>query len=231
MDIQIIASSSTGNCYRVDDILIDPGIPMGQIKKALKYNLSGLSGCLCSHGHEDHSAYAKHLLKSFIDVYASQETTDKRHLSGAQLHVIEDSKQFNVGAWSIKPFSLVHDSPNLGFLMARGSEKLVYIIDTNYVPQVFRGLTHVMIGVNYCKDILRENVERGSIDIGLANRILSNHMSIQTAVEFFEKLDKSKLQAVFLLHLSDRNSHERRFKETIQKIVGCPVYTGDEKDL
>ena len=51
-------TGSSGNLYTLTDgdteILIDPGIPIRKIKKALNFKLSGYAGALCSHEHMDH---------------------------------------------------------------------------------------------------------------------------------------------------------------------------------
>lgn len=55
MEINILASSSKGNCYIVDDgrtkIMIDCGIPIRQIKKGCGFKTHEISGCLISHEH------------------------------------------------------------------------------------------------------------------------------------------------------------------------------------
>ena len=49
-------------------------------------------------------------------------------------------------------------------------------------------------------------------------------MSIDTVEEFLEANDLSKLQQVYLLHLSDNNSNANKFKDRIQKKTGAEVY-------
>lgn len=65
MEIKVIASSSSGNCYFVSDgitnLLIEAGVNLNRIRKYV--NPSSLSGCLISHEHLDHSKYAKEIAK------------------------------------------------------------------------------------------------------------------------------------------------------------------------
>ena len=55
MRIDIFASGSKANCYHVSDghtrLLLDCGLPITEIKSALNFDLSGVSGCLLSHTH------------------------------------------------------------------------------------------------------------------------------------------------------------------------------------
>jgi len=225
MDIKTIASGSSGNCYKVGDLLIDAGIPIKKIKQGLNYKLSEISGCLISHAHNsDHSKAAKDLMKAGIEIYVSQKTADSLGLSGHRLNVIEHNKQFNIGDWKIKALEMKHDIHNLGFLLSKGDEKVFFCIDTNYIPYRFKGLSHIMIGVNYDTGILADNVKRGAIHPSLANRILKNHMSIDTALEFFRLNDMSRIEEIHLLHLSDSNSDEEAFKSKVQKVTGVPVF-------
>ena len=55
MNIQTIASSSSGNCFCVDSdgikILLDAGVSFKKIQQALNFKVSELVGCLCTHEH------------------------------------------------------------------------------------------------------------------------------------------------------------------------------------
>ena len=224
MDITIHHTGSSGNLYRVDDLLIEAGMPIKQIKKALDYKLSHISGCLISHSHGDHTCAAKDIMKAGIDCYCSQDTSNELGLSSHRAHILESGKQVQIGTWAIKPFDLVHDVPCLGFLLARGEEKVLYVNDTNYIPYRFRGLTHIMIGVSYDSEILIDNITCGYLNLEAGKRILKNHMSLQTAKGFFNANDMSQVKEIYLLHLSDGNSNAENFKCEIQGLTGRPVY-------
>ena len=52
MKIETIASGSTGNCYVIsDEIMIECGLPISQIKRERGYTLHEIQACLISHGH------------------------------------------------------------------------------------------------------------------------------------------------------------------------------------
>jgi hypothetical protein len=81
-----------------------------------------------------------------------------------------------------------------------------------------------MLGVDYDLEALRGNIAQGSIHPALGNRILKNHMSLQTGLGFFKANDMSRVEEIHILHLSETNSNEERFKAEIQKVTGRPVY-------
>lgn len=80
-----------------------------------------------------------------------------------------------------------------------------------------------MIECNYVKSRLDENVKLCKIDINLRNRIVKNHLSLETVVEALKIADLNKLRKIYLLHLSDSNSDEALIKRTIQETTGIEV--------
>lgn len=229
MNIEIHYSGSKGNLYAVDDgrtsLLIDPGVPIKAVKRALDYRLSKIDGCLVSHCHADHSRSAGDIMRAGIDCYMTRGTKETLQLNGHRVQTIQAGKLFNIGTFGCLPFKAIHDSPEpVGFLLVSGREKLLFSTDTQYISPRFRGLTHIMIEANYNPDILRKNVEKGLIDITLAKYIIQNHMSIETAKDFFTVNDMRYVKEIHLLHLSEGNSNAEKFKAEIQRIAGRPVY-------
>ena len=179
--------------------------------------------------YADHSKACKGLIKNAVDIYCSEYTAGALELSGHRLHIIEPLKQFTVGGWKIKPFLLVHDVPNLGFLLVRGAVKVLFACDTNYIPYRFTGLTHIILGVNYDLEILKDNVMAGRLDSDLAARIIKNHMSLQTAIGFFQANDMAAVEEIHLIHLSAGNSDAAMFKSEIERVTARPVYAGGKE--
>lgn len=230
IDILPLASGSKGNCYRVTDgrtpLLLECGIPYKEIQKNLKFRVSEIAGCLVTHEHQDHCKAVRDLMKAGIDCYMSQGTADALKASGHRLHVIKAKQQFRIGTWTILPFDTQHDAAEpLGFLLAnQDGEKCLYLSDTMYCKYRFHGLTHVAIECNYSLDILKRNVEAGAVPKELKSRILKSHFSLENVKEFLKANDLSKVQEIWLLHLSDGNSDAERFKREIQSLTGKPVY-------
>jgi phosphoribosyl 1,2-cyclic phosphodiesterase len=230
IDITPIASSSRGNCYHVTDgktaLLLECGIRFTDIRKALDFKTSDIAGCLISHEHGDHCKAVVEVIKSGIDVYASQGTLDAINLSGHRAIPIQAKKQFFIGSWAVFPFDIQHDvSEPLGFLLANQSgEKLVFITDSYYCKYKFTGLTHIMLETNYSLKILDENIAEGWVPAVMKKRLLKSHFSLDNAKDFLLANDLSKVQAIYLLHLSDNNSDADLFKREIQELTGKQVY-------
>lgn len=232
MRIKVLASGSTGNCYWISDsktsLLLEAGIPIGEIQKGCNFNLSSLGGCLITHEHGDHAKTADALMKKSVDVYASQGTADAQGWSGHRLHIVKSMDFFQIGTFTVMAFDAEHDaSEPLGFyIISRATrEKLLYITDTRYMRYKFEGLTHIMCECNYDEEILLRNVAAGKIDTARAKRIMHSHMSIETMLEMLRANDLSRVQQIYLLHLSDDNSDEAAFKERVRRLTGTEVYT------
>lgn len=230
IEIKTLASGSSGNAYHISDgqteLLIECGINFRDIQIALDFKTSNLAGCLVSHEHKDHSKGIKDVLRAGIDVYTSQGTAEAEGIKHHRLKVIEPKKAFSIGTWKVLPFDVEHDvNEPLGFLfMNQQGEKLLFATDTYYVRYRFKGLTHIMVECNYSMDILNENIESGRVPKMIKKRLVKSHFSLENVKEFLKANDLSRVQEIHLMHLSDSNSDEERFKREIQELTGKPVY-------
>lgn len=225
-----LASNSNGNAYHITDgttpLLLEAGIPWKQIQQGLNFKTSELAGCLVTHEHKDHCKAVKDVIKAGIYVYASHGTFDALGIESHRIKPVQARKQFKVGTWTILPFDTQHDAAEpLGFLLANtAGDKLLYLTDSFYCRYRFRGLTHIMVECNYSLDILRENVASGLVPVELKNRLLKSHFSLANVKEFLRANDLSRVEMIYLIHLSDGNSDAERFKREIQGLCGKPVY-------
>lgn len=230
IEIKTLASGSKGNCYHITDgntpLLIECGIPFRDIQKQLNFQTSSIAGCLVSHEHKDHCKAASDVLKGGIDCYMSKGTAEALKLDHHRINHIEVKKQIKLGTWSILPFDVEHDGEDpLGFLLANeAGDKLLFATDTYYIKYKFKGLTHIMIECNYSLDILNENIAAGGIPKMMKKRLLRSHFSLENVKEFLKANDLSYVREIHLMHLSDTNSDEERFKREVQELTGKVVY-------
>ena len=181
---------------------------------------------LTSTSYADHSKAVKDIMRVGIDCYISAGTVEALGLSGHRLNIIKAKQQFRIGTWTALPFDTQHDAAEpLGFLLAnQAGDKLLYATDTYYIRYKFHGLTHIMVECNYSLDILKRNVDAGAVPKELKSRILKSHFSLENVKRFLQANDLSKVQEIWLLHLSDNNSNAERFKREIQELTGKMVF-------
>lgn len=234
INITSLASSSRGNAHLVTDgvtpLLLDCGLPFKELLRRSDFGLTGLAGVLVTHEHKDHSKAVTDLMKAGIDVYLTAGTAEALGIEHHRLGVIQAKKQLKIGSWTILPFDIEHDAQEpVGFLLANQTgDKLLYATDTYYVRYKFPGLTHIMVECNYAEDILQANLEAGAVPVAHRNRLLKSHFSLENVKAFLKANDLSKVQEIYLIHLSEGNSDAARFKAEIQRLAGKPVYVAEK---
>lgn len=225
-EIRIHASGSKGNAYSIIDgdhkIMIDPGIPIKELRKKVGYNLATLDFCLLSHEHKDHSKAIKDLARLGVLAIMSQGTAKALDFNGGVAKMGKRCSMTQKG-WQIMPFEIKHDAAEpQGFLIQSPSgKKICYATDTYYIEYKFSGVTHWMIECNYHEPLLYKNE---MINWLLKRRIRTSHFELQNVIEFFKAQDLTATEAIHLIHLSDDNSDAELFRQEIEKAIGKPVY-------
>lgn len=226
MNITAISSGSKGNAYLVSDgettLLLDAGVTFKKIQEATGYQTSNIAATLVTHRHGDHTAAITQMIKRGMKVYAPYDVTEKY----PGVEPLDSRKTLQVGTFTAIPFDVPHDVPCFGWLIdtAHTSERLVYVTDAEYVKYRFHGITHLMLEANYSKEKLMERADAGELPVKLAERIMRTHMSIDTALSFIKANDMDKIKEIYLLHLSNDNSHAENFKRQVQEETGAEVY-------
>lgn len=236
IDIKVIGSGSSGNCYLANingtKILLEAGLPFKVIQKTLKYKTSDIFACLVTHEHMDHAKAVKDLMKSGIDCYVTIGTAEALNLQGhrfkplATKDLSQEYKNVLIKNLIIRPFQSVHDVREpVSFYIADMNTKdgLLFVTDTAYLKYKIPNVDVLMVECNYVKSILDKKVEDGILNVTLRNRIVKNHMSLETLLEALKVADLSKLKKLYVLHLSDSNSDENLILEAIQKATGVEV--------
>lgn len=222
-----IASGSSGNASLLKgggvSLLIDAGLTAKELQRH-GITITGLEACLITHEHGDHSKGVKSLVTKGLDVYASLGTIDALGIKSHRLHPIKAGEQFKIADITVLPFEVHHDaSEPLGFLIAHGEDKLLFVTDTGYLGYRFRDLTHICIEANYSREILMNNVGRDDLAPTVGKRTIKNHLSIEQVLQTIRACNLDKLKEVYLMHLSNGNSDEGLFKYSVQALTGMPV--------
>ena len=219
MKLKCLGSSSAGNCYLLtsnsgETLILDCGIPIKEIKKGLDWNIKGIMGVLCTHKHLDHSKSLNDFKSMGIPILAP--------------YLGDSRKSMNMGEFTVKPFDLTtidgswtHTNANgepcpiYGFLITHPEMgRMLYITDCELIKWKFKDINHILLGVNYDKDLVdRDNT-------GKANHVFRGHLSIDTACDFVKANHSDNLQNVIMCHLSSENADSDSFIEKMKKVAG-----------
>lgn len=229
ISVEVFASSSSGNCYRITSgkhsLLLEAGLPIAKIREVTGYSLGRLDGCLITHEHSDHAKGVSRLIKAGVDVYMSEGTAQAAGVKMA--HVVKAGIPFQVrGYWGITPLKAYHDAAEpLVYYIADADDTLLFATDTCILPYKFRTIGQLMVECNYLPDIVSRRIGAGELNIKTARRIERSHMSIEH-LETFLSINTATLKCcrrIYLLHGSIDNGDADIFKTRVEALIGKPV--------
>jgi len=230
MQIEVLASSSSGNAYIIRNeahtLLVEAGLPFREIKSKLlratpHVILTKLDAVLVTHQHGDHSQSARDL-SMWAPIIATTPTLDAAKVRYRRWP-IADWETIEIGTFTITAFTVEHDCEGaIGFIIndTLEHETLLFINDTKYVKWDLSGnkFDHIMIECNHNDEKLDLTDER-------SKRLANSHMSMKTTLLTLSKLDMANVKDIYLMHLSDGNSDENKMLEAVAKQTGKVVYS------
>lgn len=230
MNLKVISTGSQGNAYILSNgdeaLLIEAGVNIKDIKKALDFDLSKVVGCIITHEHLDHAKSAFDLTNIGIDIYCSLGTMKARSLGNInRVKRIISKEAFMVVNFKILPFDVMHDAKEpLGFLIEHNDcGKVLFLTDTYYCKYTFPGLNNIIIEANYSKEIIDKKYGPDSDKEFLRNRILQSHFSLANCKDLLKANDLKEVNNIVLIHLSDSNSNEKQFQKEVYELTGKNV--------
>lgn len=136
-------------------------------------------------------------------------------------------KSMNMGEFTVKPFDLTtidgswtHTNANgepcpiYGFLIThKEMGRMIYATDTELIKWKFKSINHILLGVNYDKDLIDNE------DSAKVNHVYRGHMSIDTACNFVKANYSDSLQNVIMCHLSKNNADKDLFIDKMKSTV------------
>lgn len=245
-----LASGSSGNCYYLGTseygILIDAGIGIRQIKKALKdkgIDFDRIVAVLVTHDHADHIKTVGCLGEKYsIPVYATERVHDgidrSRYVEETlyqSRRIIEKEKPFALRDLRIEAFEVPHDScDNVGYLIECGDYRFAVATDVGFVSDtVVRYLcrsNYIVLEANYDEEMLRH----GNYPDFLKERVSGKygHLSNREAAEFLASHYTREWKAVWLCHLSRENNHpELAYKTVDLRLLQEGIRVGKDLSL
>jgi ribonuclease BN (tRNA processing enzyme) len=235
MKLKILGSGSAGNCYILESskgerLILDLGVKWKEIQQALNFDYSNVSALL-THSHSDHS---RSLVKASncFDCYLSGESMDEVLDSrigkigdmSSGIMYLDPGYVSKIMGYSVIAFDLFHNVPCQGYFVHHPEMgKLIYITDTCKINHDFNEVNWWLIESNFCEDTILKFAHEGSSDTGRLLDVIDRHLSVQKCEEYLRSQDLTDTEGICLLHLSDRNSHSKQFKERIERATGVPT--------
>lgn len=230
MKLISVNSSSSGNAYALDTgseiLLLEAGIKMAEVKRAIDYRLADVVGCVVTHVHGDHCKCATEYAKFGVEVFGPTEIGVKKNFPFGKFHPLPEEKIKHIGNFDIVPFKNYHDVDIYGYLIRhKDMNTMLFSTDSYKIGMTLRGISHFLIEANYEDSLLKENVRNGSINKAQADRIMLSHMSLNYCIQYLRDCEAEKsAKTITLCHLSERNSDVEQFRQTVAGAFGVPCY-------
>lgn len=232
MKFQVIASGSKGNLTYIETaeakIIVDAGITYNRFIKNLDDSilLDRIDAIFITHEHYDHvSGLVSIMSKSDAILYIHQDSFNflnekiKEKIPLDRVCFIEDNKKYKVKDFFVYTMQLNHYSMHcLGFVFEHKNNRLAYITDTGFVPEVYldvlKNVDVLIIEANHDIEMLLES-ER---DQFLKARILSEvgHISNLICKDILRTVVSERLKHIVLAHASEECNSKEAILETIK---------------
>jgi phosphoribosyl 1,2-cyclic phosphodiesterase len=219
-------SSSSGNLYTLTArdgkcLMIECGVPWRKLQESLRYDLSGIVGCVLTHNHLDHSKAVAAVMVAGIDVYASAGTFEAVGVNGdRRAKRIPERTLTEVGGFHVIAYPAHHDAEEpLLFIVGYDGKYMLFATDTSHLTQRFdMPFKIIALECAYDKNILQKRVDTGDINESLAKRLLSSHMEKRNCISYLaEYCDLSQCEEIHLLHMSGDNIDKEQARMEIEK--------------
>ena len=244
-------SGSSGNCYYLatedDALLIDMGVGLRGLRRNCHLygvSLSKVRHVLITHDHADHIKSVGSFSHDYqIPVYATREVHRgisrnycvTRKLAPELTRMVEKGVTAQVGAFSVTPFGVPHDSSdNVGYFVEAGGTNFCLMTDAGYITDEMQTFIaraeNLVIEANHDEEM----VMNGPYPMFLKTRILSRtgHLSNKSCGEAIARNMTERLRRVWLCHLSEENNHPELARKTVETLLrGYGIAAGTDIQL
>lgn len=214
----VLASGSSGNCTVVFNeaaaVMIDAGLSARETARrldAVGLSLDRISGILISHEHGDHIAGLRVLhQKHGIPCYANHGTAEaiarNQTLTGVAINLFSTGFAFEVGGFSIEPFSVPHDAYEpVGFVISTPASRVGVVTDMGVATGVIRSRLAecevIVVEANHDEGMLMDAERPWALKQRIRGR--QGHLSNQAAAQLIGDVAGPHLKRVYLAHLSE----------------------------
>lgn len=165
----------------------------------------------------DHAKSIPQALQYRIPVYSNDEVADKYK----GVIALQEHKKYRVGRFIVQAIKVEHNAQNYAYVIDTPNNiRVLFCTDAIRFPHRVRDVNALMIEANYDEDIIIDNLCKG-YEIRRQNQY---HMEIGDTVECIKNTYNPDLNTICLIHLSDAQSNEEKFKKRVYDEVGIMPY-------
>ena len=190
MIFKTISSSSKGNCFLIDELIIDIGLSYKQTKP----HLNGVKYILLTHIHGDHfnpstvrKIVANHEDINFICCDYMERELLKIGVTEDRIKTVVIGSYIRIDDYIIAPIRAYHDVDNCGYRIARNGLKHLHITDTVTLEGIEAiNYDSASIECNHDEskalELIQEAKENG--EFSHLTGAMNSHLSVQQTIEF-----------------------------------------------
>ena len=218
-----LGTSSSGNAFIVQGstsrLLLECGFRYNLLLEKAEFDLP--DHCLLTHEHKDHSKSVVKYIRQGGKVWTSEGTQEAL---GIKTNTAKHNEYIEINGFLVLPFNSEHDCVEpFGYLIQDmdTKEALLFVTDSCFLRYKFPAgvLTHILIECNFDRETLSPDVS----DLHL-ERVFDSHMSLQDLKLMLKANDLSRVEAIYLCHMSSDNLIPTKAKREIKALTGKPVY-------
>lgn len=238
MNLRVIATGSSGNCYVLEGLssalIIEAGATPERVFRECDVKTRNIAGILITHEHGDHAGHVRRWLKLGFHVYMSKGTRDALRLEDSRYtHTLTQWEPYQIGEFVVRAFPAVHDAaePVSYIIEHPDCGRILFATDTGRMNYTFATahIRHLIIEANYSENLIDNNVGCGYILPALAKRIRESHLSLTQCCDYVARHNNKDLETVVLVHLSGDNADPAIFRaEAAKNAPYARVYVADK---
>lgn len=243
MKVISLASGSSGNAYCIEvgavALLVDCGLSCRELVRRcsqVEIDPKKIAAILFTHNHTDHIQGLATFHSRFpqAELFANMMTAEaiaaKTGLDEDVFTVFENYQEFDVGPFSVLPFSIPHDVPDpVGFLVKAEGKAYFHATDVGApIESLGKYLSEadvVTLESNHDPIMLRQSSRPESLKRRISGQ--RGHLSNDEAAYLVKKYASPRLKKLFLAHLSG----ECNAAHIVERTIGSALKEAGRLDI